>query len=291
MKFTVKAAARATGITESRLRTWERRYGIPAPARSDTGRRQYTDEDIAVIRRMAALVEAGMAASDAAEAARGAAPGDVSLTPIAVAAESPLIGGIVDAALAYDEAGLVSDLRQARDDLDWAAALEDVIFPAMRRIGSAWMDASASVASEHFASQLLRREMASALGSLPLPGEGPLIVLACPEGEQHDLGLLALALLLRRAGRRVIYLGADVPAVDLLSVAAVTQASAICLSATSDSGVASLVRTTRTILAARGPRLFVGGPATPEMELAPGMRLPASLSQAVETIESRLSSD
>ncbi|MCA9849313.1 MAG: MerR family transcriptional regulator, partial [Dehalococcoidia bacterium] len=34
MRYTVRAAARATGVTEGRLRTWERRYGIPKPGRS-----------------------------------------------------------------------------------------------------------------------------------------------------------------------------------------------------------------------------------------------------------------
>ncbi|MBM3140053.1 MAG: MerR family transcriptional regulator, partial [Chloroflexi bacterium] len=70
MRYTVKAAARATGVSESRLRTWERRYGIPKPARSETGRRLYDDGDLRVIRRMAALVGAGLPAAQAAEAAR-----------------------------------------------------------------------------------------------------------------------------------------------------------------------------------------------------------------------------
>jgi MerR family transcriptional regulator, light-induced transcriptional regulator len=59
VNYTVKAAARATGMSESRLRTWERRYGIPSPGRSATGRRRYNDDDLALIRRMAALVHVG----------------------------------------------------------------------------------------------------------------------------------------------------------------------------------------------------------------------------------------
>ena len=70
VNYTVKAAARATGISESRLRTWERRYGVPTPGRSATGRRRYDDDDLAVIRQMAALVEGGLSAADAAEAVR-----------------------------------------------------------------------------------------------------------------------------------------------------------------------------------------------------------------------------
>ena len=67
MRYTVRAAARATGVTEGRLRTWERRYGIPKPGRSDTGRRLYDDDDLAMIRRMVALTDAGLSAAEAIE--------------------------------------------------------------------------------------------------------------------------------------------------------------------------------------------------------------------------------
>ena len=31
MKYTVQAASKATGVSSARLRTWERRYGVPPP--------------------------------------------------------------------------------------------------------------------------------------------------------------------------------------------------------------------------------------------------------------------
>ena len=42
-------------------------------------------------------------------------------------------------------------------------------------------------------------------------GSGPLAVLACLPGEQHDLGLIAFGLALRARGWRIVYLGADTP--------------------------------------------------------------------------------
>ena len=53
MAYSIKAAAMATGISESCLRTWERRYGIPRPTRSSSGRRRFDESDLGVIRRMA----------------------------------------------------------------------------------------------------------------------------------------------------------------------------------------------------------------------------------------------
>jgi DNA-binding transcriptional MerR regulator len=290
VKYTVKAAARATGISESRLRTWERRYGIPQPGRSDTNRRQYDDDDLAVIRRMAALVEAGMAASDAADAARLSIAGPEPQAPASHPLLNPLVETMIAAAQAYDEAAYVAALRQARDELGWAGALESVVLLALKRIGYAWMEASASVAIEHFASQIVRREIGAALSILPLASdEKALLLLACPEAEEHDLALLSLALLLRAEGEHVVYLGADVPISDLLNAIDVTKPAAVVLAATSDSGRASLVRASRSILAARGPRLFIGGPAVgPELDLAAGVRLPLSMSEAVKLIQRSL---
>ncbi|MDA0302289.1 MAG: MerR family transcriptional regulator, partial [Chloroflexi bacterium] len=68
MEYTVRAAALATGVSEDRLRTWERRYGVPEPPRTKTGRRLYGEGDLAVIRRMAALVDSGLSAASAAAA-------------------------------------------------------------------------------------------------------------------------------------------------------------------------------------------------------------------------------
>ncbi|MGE0060164.1 MAG: MerR family transcriptional regulator [Dehalococcoidia bacterium] len=290
MRYSVKAAARATGITESRLRTWERRYGIPRPDRSDTGRRQYDDDDLAIIRRMSALVAAGMAASDAAEAARLSPASEAPALPVARPADHPLAAAMIEAAASYDEAAYVAALRRATEDLGWAVALETVILVALKRIGYAWMEASASVAVEHFASQIVRHEIGGALSALVLPEpDKPLLLLACPEAEEHELALLSLAYLLRAEGQRLVYLGADVPVSDLLSAIEAMKPAAVVLAATSDSGRASLVRASRSILAVRGPRLFIGGPAVgPELELAAGVRLPLSLREAVALIRRSL---
>ena len=42
------AAARSLGVSEARLRNWERRYGVPCPARSESGRRLYSEAEMAM---------------------------------------------------------------------------------------------------------------------------------------------------------------------------------------------------------------------------------------------------
>src|SRR3954447_19186638 len=115
--YTIKQAARLTGVSESSLRAWERRYGVIAPRRSETGYRLYDSESLAAVSRMRRLVEAGWTASEAARAVRS---GDVPATDDeAVAPPIPEPTGgdgasymhqFLEAAALMDVAGLVGRL-------------------------------------------------------------------------------------------------------------------------------------------------------------------------------------
>jgi MerR family transcriptional regulator, light-induced transcriptional regulator len=290
MNYSVKAAAIATGVSGSRLRTWERRYGVPTPKRSASGRRVYDEKDLQIIRRMAALVDAGVPASDAASAVL-AEP--VSEAPPAVP-EHPAVQELVQAARSYDGLALVAAVRESVEDLGWAAAADQVLMPGLKRMGEEWSADRVSCANEHFASEIIRLQVAAALAALPdADPSAPAVLLACPEDERHEIGLLILSLLLRERGLRVYYLGADVPAGDLQLAAARTNADALCLSATLPGSVASLGRTARRLINARlSARLFVGGPAfSADGALAstvPGTRLPRSLEEAAKLIDEQL---
>jgi DNA-binding transcriptional MerR regulator len=61
-----EAAARA-GLTKHTVRAWERRYGLPAPKRTSTRYRLYSDADVEVLRRMGRLLEQGVAPAEAAK--------------------------------------------------------------------------------------------------------------------------------------------------------------------------------------------------------------------------------
>lgn len=283
MKYTVQAAARATGVTEHRLRTWERRYGVPTPARSATGRRLYNDDDLVVIRLMARLVEAGIPASEAAAAALDGARETAPSAP--PAPRHPAIDLMLGWARAFDAASLENELRAALLRDGHAAALNNVVLPFLHDLGREWESAQLTVACEHFASEIVRRVLysSSPVGQQQDP-DAPTLVLACPSGEQHDLGALALWLLLQPEPINVIYLGSDVPTQELLATCELLRPEAVCLIATIGTAVPGMWLTARRVVEARIPtRVFVGGAAiareaTPE--IAMGDRLPASIADA-----------
>ena len=109
-------------------------------------------------------------------------------------------------------------------------ALTEVVTPALRWAGEAWHRGELSVAQEHAITAKVRAH----LGKLISEGRGGVrgsAVLACAPGEQHDIGLLMLAVMLRADGWRVEFLGADTPVDAAVAFASGSGAGMLCLSA------------------------------------------------------------
>lgn len=59
-----------TGVAEATLRMWERRYGFPSPGRLASGHRRYSEDEIELIRAVAAKRTSGLALPVAIQQAR-----------------------------------------------------------------------------------------------------------------------------------------------------------------------------------------------------------------------------
>src|SRR5947209_499054 len=73
--YPIGVVATLTGLPVDVIRAWERRYGLPRPARSVGGHRLYSPRDVMLLRRAAALRAQGhTAAAACAQALAEAAP-------------------------------------------------------------------------------------------------------------------------------------------------------------------------------------------------------------------------
>lgn len=66
-RFRINRVAETTGIPEATLRAWERRYHVPKPSRTPSGYRLYSADDVAQVRKMRELCDAGVSPADAAK--------------------------------------------------------------------------------------------------------------------------------------------------------------------------------------------------------------------------------
>jgi MerR family transcriptional regulator, light-induced transcriptional regulator len=199
-----------TGVSPELLRAWEQRYGLLQPTRTPGGFRLYSAADEARVQRMQSLVSGGLAAAQAARLVlSGGEPEPRTDSGSATTLEEA--AGNLSAALdRLDEQAANSALDRLFSAYTVETVLQDVVLPYLHRLGERWEAGEVSVAQEHFASNLLRGRLlglAQGWGQ----GQGPLAILACVPGEQHELGLLAFGVSLRRRGWRITYLGTDSP--------------------------------------------------------------------------------
>jgi len=87
-----------------------------------------------------------------------------------------------------------------------------VVYPALKRLGVLWSAARIAPAQEHFISNLIRQKLNTSIDLLPVDNHSKNHwLLFLPENEFHESGLLMANYLVRHAGHRCTYLGANVP--------------------------------------------------------------------------------
>jgi methanogenic corrinoid protein MtbC1 len=103
---------------------------------------------------------------------------------------------------------------------------------------------------------------------------GPLAVLACAPGEQHDLGLVSFGLALHARGWRIAYLGPDTPMGTLLETTDMLGPQLVVVSATAPQRL-SRARDELTALGRVTPLALAGAGAREALAEAVGARLMA----------------
>jgi MerR family transcriptional regulator, light-induced transcriptional regulator len=246
--------ARRTGTSPELLRAWEQRYGLIRPTRSEGGFRLYSDQDEDRVLRTKTLIAEGLSA---AEAARRALRPD---GPAEEEEDLPAAEGVAtefrDALDRFDE----ESANRAFDRLLAAFSLEtvmqQVLLPYLHQLGDRWASGEISVAQEHFASSLIRGRLlglARGWGA----GHAPSLLLACPPGEEHDLGLIMFGIAAWRRGWRVTYLGQDTPFGTIEKAAADLEPALVVLAVAEGTPIASFTDELRRL--ADGVPVAVGG--------------------------------
>lgn len=303
--YTIKHVATQTGIRPVTLRAWERRHEVLNPHRAGNRYRLYSERDVGILRWLKNRIDAGISISNAVSELRNMTNNNTwpeaipqapvqgkraNRTPPAVYA-SQIFQGLIK----HDENRCGELLREVHSEFDLLTVCMEVLVPALRQIGEAWYRGEIRVTTEHFASAYLRGKLLSLLQTYPSRRSSPLILIGCAPMEQHELGSLMLAALLRSEGFRIEFLGPDIPIDDLADYASYEHPGLVILSATSKSSAREMRRLQGLLEQTRPtPSFGYGGRAfdlQPNLRSEiPGIYLGDTLEAALITVKELLKS-
>lgn len=117
----------------------------------------------------------------------------------------------------------------------------EVIMPAQREIGRLWQENRIGVAEEHLATAISQLVVSTLYAHFPRQQpNGKRIIVACVEGEQHELGARLVADFLEMEGFLVHFLGANVPTDSLVSMVRTERPNLVVLSSATTLHIAQL---------------------------------------------------
>ena len=304
--FNLKVVLKETGIAPDTLRAWERRYGLPKPQRSAGGHRLYSQRDIETIKWLMERQSEGLSISRAVDlwnerVASGSDPlaalvQAVSMIPVPYTSPDTTLDTLraqwIAACLDFSESNAEQTLNQAFSMFPVEAVCVDVLQRGMSEIGELWYENRASVQQEHFASGLAMRRLDALLSASPAPTREQTVLVGCPPDEWHTFTPLLLALLLRRRGLHVIYLGANVPEAQFSSTVKDVRADLVLLIAQQLITAATLQQTALALLSQNIPTAFGGRAFNLHPQLlvsVPGIFLGQDVPSALDEVELILS--
>jgi len=216
--YSIKAITLLTGLPAETLRAWERRYASITPARSDNGRRLYSQQDMEKLTLLAQLTRNGHTISKIAglncEALR-----DLQRQTQAPHKDSahPLPDRIIEALLDYRIDRCEQLLKRAlvaSEPLEYA---RDILLPALKKVGELWHQEKLSIAQEHMFTCCVNRIVLSMANNLQnASANSPAMLFATPSDEPHECGILLSCLLAAVQQYRCFFLGANLPGKDIV---------------------------------------------------------------------------
>jgi MerR family transcriptional regulator, light-induced transcriptional regulator len=226
--YPIRAVSRLTGLCPDTIRAWERRYGAIIPVRKGLSR-VFSQEQIHRLMLLREVIGRGHSIGQIASMtddqlrellSRNAAMGKSSLGRFAPSGpEPPLLVPILQAVDSFSPASANEEITRLSLLLPMPELIHQVILPLMRIVGERWHRGTWGISQEHLISALLRNLMGTLIRMNQPRTAAPMVLATTPSGELHEFGALASAVLASSLGMEVIYLGPDLPAMDLVFAA------------------------------------------------------------------------
>ncbi len=245
--FNIQVASQLSGVASATIRAWEKRYNAVVPERADNKHRLYSEKDIEKLALLCKLTEFGQSIGKIAHLGLEELkqvyttllhkPYDEKdvVTPHHERVDyEKVLNSFLMALAAYKIDIITHELSKALQTMSPRDFCLNLIVPLFHEIGKKIDRGELSIAQEHTLSALVSFHMGQMIGlhyqKQPLRSE--LILITTPEGEQHQIGILAAALLCVQYGFRIIFMGVSLPHHSLAEAANGLKCHAVLLGVT-----------------------------------------------------------
>lgn len=272
-EYNTRAVEKLTAIPADTFRAWERRHGLPEPARTAGNHRLYSERDIAIVRMLKQMTDDGIAISRAVNIVRRRLEAMPDTSPVSASAaliDQDCLGDLRDRLVAsfiqFSTSSANRTIEEALALFSPDTVALEIIQPALVDMGQRWERGDVCVAMEHFATAWCMHKLAALFNASQPEYGSPTVLASCVEGEMHEVGLMITAVVLSRAGFRVVYLGANMPASELIEAVRRVKPDAVVLAAPCDTSVDPLREAIATVRAGQPDDLLIayGGRAFEE---------------------------
>lgn len=232
--FNIQVASQLSGVASATIRAWEKRYNAVVPERADNKHRLYSEKDIEKLALLFRLTEVGQSIGKIAHldleelkqiySSLLHKPYDEIqvVTPHHERIDFEKILNSFYIALGAYKLDIIShELEKAKTLLSPRELCLNILVPLFHEIGNKVDRNELTIAQEHTLSAIVSFHIGQMIGQhyqKKLIKED-LILISTPEGETHELGIMAATLLCVHYGIRFIFLGANLPALSLAEAA------------------------------------------------------------------------
>jgi len=215
-EFGINVISNACGVKPHTIRTWEKRYQVFTPERSEGGQRLYSEVDLTKAKLIVSLIEQGHTISSLARHSLQelrsllvVKNGDVSESDkmFTVLEIKKLVQHLVN----FNIDQVASGMQHLRLSLGVKEFIFKIVLPVIHEIEKLALKGIYSVTQEHIISTIVRDQ----LGQINLANEGPShdrFALATPEGNLHELPIMIAEIICNANRFSTNFLGASHPA-------------------------------------------------------------------------------
>ena len=215
-EFSINVISNACGVKPHTIRTWEKRYQVFTPERSEGGQRLYSEVDLTKAKLIVALIEQGHTISSLARHSLQELRSLLVVKNGEVSESDRMFTSLetkklVQHLVNFNIDQVASGMQYLRLSLGVKEFIFKIVLPVIHEIEKLALKGIYSVTQEHIISTIVRDQ----LGQINLANEGPnhdRFALATPEGNLHELPIMIAEIICNANRFSTNFLGASHPA-------------------------------------------------------------------------------